>query len=217
MISIVKNKIYPTWNELYKNSNVFDLPWVSKDIHPVLKQVIDNLPMKKGVALDVGCGLGQVSRYLAQVGFRTTGIDISDEAISLCDKLNNTGKQINYQVANSITFNSKEKFDLIIDFLHIHDIERENIEQYLKNIEKLLSKNGYLIISTFSQNDKSNKNTNVRKSNFVQQNINYYSKHEILNLLVNEYIIVNNKSLTVGKNDESYKSYILILKRKYNE
>ena len=192
MISSVKNKIYPTWNELYRNSNVFDLPWVSKDVHPVLKQEIDSLPIIKGFALDVGCGLGQVSRYLAQVGFRTTGIDISDEAISICDKLNITGKQINYQAANSITFNSKVKYNLIIDFLHIHDIDRENIEQYLKNTEKLLTENGYLIISTFSQNDKSNKNNNIRKSNFVKQDINYYSENEVLNLLVNEYIIVNN-------------------------
>lgn len=199
---------------MYKNSNVFHLPWVSEQIHPVLKQEIDRLPIKNGFALDVGCGLGQVSRYLAQVGFKTTAIDIADEVIRLCKKLNDTGKVINYQTENSITFNSKEKFDLIIDFLHIHDIERENIEQYLKNLEKLLSKNAYLIISTFSQNDKSNRYNNLRKSNFVEQNINYYSKDEILNLLDNKYLIINNESLIVGKTNESYKSYLLILKRK---
>lgn len=122
MINKIKNKIYLNWNDLYKHSNVFDLPWVSDEIHPVLKKAIDDLYITKGYALDVGCGLGQVSRYLASCGFETTAIDISEEAIRLSEIFNNTNKRINYKTANSLTFLSDQKFDLIVDFLHIHDI-----------------------------------------------------------------------------------------------
>ncbi len=208
-----QQNIYPTWNDLYKYSNVYDLPWVSKTIHPTLKKVIDKLPISNGKALDIGCGLGQVSRYLAKVGYETTGIDISEEAIKLCNQLNDTGKIINYQTANSITFTSDNKYDLIIDFLHIHDIERKDVQKYLKNIDQLLSDKGYFIVSTFSQDDESNKYNNIRESNYVEQKINYYSKEDILNFLTDYYVVVEESALIVGNKNESYKSYILIIKK----
>lgn len=210
-----ENKTYSSWDELYKHSNISNLPWVSENIHPILKEQIDALPIKKGNALDVGCGLGQVSRYLAEQGFNTTAIDVSEKAISICKELNNTVKHIEYLVANSITFNSDKKFDLIIDFLHIHDIERDNIKLYLNNIENQLNKGGYLIFSTFTQNDKSNTQNNVRRSFYVNQEINYYTKDDIINLLNNKYTIISYQYLITGNKKENYESYLLILKHSY--
>lgn len=205
-----RHVIYPSWNDLYKYSDVNSLPWVCKEIHPILKQEIDNLPIKNGYALDVGCGLGQVSRYLAKTGFTTSAIDISFEAISLAKELNDTGKDIKYNVANSVYYESKHEFSLIVDFLHIHDIEKKNIKLYLEGLEKLLARNGYLMIATFIQNN----NKNVRRSHFVAQDVFYYSKNEILTYFNKKFRVINSLNITVGRERESYQAYLVMMQEK---
>ncbi len=39
--------------------------------------------IKQGEALDLACGTGSVSAYLAQIGYRVTGVDLSDEMLTV--------------------------------------------------------------------------------------------------------------------------------------
>lgn len=43
------------------------------------------------VALDFGCGAGRSSRFLAQLGFRVTGVDISPEMLAQARRIDPTG------------------------------------------------------------------------------------------------------------------------------
>lgn len=197
--------IYESWNDVYLNNNVWELPWVSKEIHPELKKVIDSLPIKKGNALDVGCGLGQVSRYLAQVGFDVTAIDISEEAIRLNRELNDTGKRIDYCVANSIHFQCDKKFDLIVDFLHLHDLYRCHLRSYLQNIDNNLQNKGIFIVSYLTEATKRN-----RSSFYSILLVNFYTLNEIVCNLP-DYIVSYSKLIKVGKEEESYQGCLHVL------
>ncbi len=46
-----------------------------------LVDMINNRPIDKGKALDVGCGFGHNSLWLAEHGFLVTGVDVSEDAL----------------------------------------------------------------------------------------------------------------------------------------
>jgi 2-polyprenyl-3-methyl-5-hydroxy-6-metoxy-1,4-benzoquinol methylase len=201
--------IYESWNDVYLNNNVWELPWVNKEIHPELKKLIDSLPIKSGNALDVGCGLGQVSRYLAKVGFDVTAIDISEEAIRLSSELNDTGKHINYRVANSIHYRSEKKFDLIVDFLHLHDIETNLIARYITNLKGLCAPECKIVVAFISDHDQSCPLGFVRNSHFFNGYVTYYSKDYIFKIF--DIMPVKFRGITVGRERYSYLANILII------
>lgn len=201
--------IHNTWDDLYKYSNASELPWVSESIHPILKEAIDKILRKRNSrALDIGCGLGQTSRYLNKIGYRTTAIDIAAEAIKKAKQI--SSKEIDFRVSNSVYFSDDKKYDLIVDFLHIHDIIDKKIGIYLNNVEKILSSNGTYIIATFVSRNTTNNTLYTRDSLFVDQRITYYTKQFILNQFEGNFKIVSHKLFSVGK---CYPSYIIVIKK----
>ena len=71
-------------------------------------------------ALDLGCGTGPTALTLHQLGFNTTGIDISPTAIELAHKMN---PAIHFEVADVLTY--RRKFDFIYDSHCLHCIVTE--------------------------------------------------------------------------------------------
>jgi len=68
-------------------------------------------------ALDIACGEGRNSIFLAQAGFGVTGLDISrkglDKAIR---RMNEEGVQVDFQLADLESYEFFETYDLIINF-----------------------------------------------------------------------------------------------------
>ncbi len=97
--------------------------------------------------LDVGCGTGYGSAYLAAQGaLSVEGIDVSVEGIAYARKHFHLGN-LTYQVADAtrIPF-SDDLFDLCVSFEVIEHIE--NDRAYLKEMKRVLNQNGVLILST---------------------------------------------------------------------
>lgn len=64
----------------YKND---DLPWnINRADYNVIN-VVTKEPIPVGKAIDIGCGTGDIAIWLANQGFKTTGIDYSDKAIEM--------------------------------------------------------------------------------------------------------------------------------------
>ncbi|XP_033629255.1 demethylmenaquinone methyltransferase-like isoform X2 [Asterias rubens] len=70
--------------------------------------------------LDVGCGTGNVTKYIAKQVKRVTGIDLSEEMIANA-RTNNSATNINYAVWDAQTVGDnpewRETFDKVVSFL----------------------------------------------------------------------------------------------------
>lgn len=104
--------------------------------------------------LDFGCGVGTISFYLASLGNKVIGVDISEKAVKLAKE---SSKLLMLQ--NKITFYNldewtkkinKPKFDIVICIEVIeHVLSDKNL---LKSIRNNLKGSGVLILSTPSIN-----------------------------------------------------------------
>ena len=138
------------WEEVYKNGKVDGLPWYRKDLdHDVAKE-LKLRKLTKGTALDLGTGPGTQALALSKLGFKVTAADISKCAIEEAKKLS---KEIEFVVDDIIETKLIKKFDLILDRGCFHVIEPDDRKTYLKNIKKLLNKDGLLFLKCFSDRE----------------------------------------------------------------
>ena len=104
--------------------------------------------------LDIGCGGGLISEPLARLGGEVTGIDASEKNIKVAklhSKKNNL--QIDYFCSSPEKFNTKEKFDVILNMEIVEHVEDVNF--FLKSCSKLLKKNGIMFVATLNKTLKS--------------------------------------------------------------
>ena len=100
--------------------------------------------------LDVGCGAGFKSNYLAEQGFDVTGIDLSSDSLAVARKYDKTGK-VKYLEANAehLPF-ADGSFDCVVamDFLeHVEDPAA-----IIKEISRVLRPGGLFFFHTFNRN-----------------------------------------------------------------
>lgn len=68
------------WDASYKDGT---LPWDSGEPASRLQQVVKDYDIEPSKALDIGCGTGTNTIWLASQGFTTTGVDLSETAIGI--------------------------------------------------------------------------------------------------------------------------------------
>jgi ubiquinone biosynthesis O-methyltransferase len=96
--------------------------------------------------LDIACGVGYGSKYLANAGaLRVDGVDITEDVIDYA-KLNYQVDRISFTIGNIYDFKSDISYDVITCFETIEHVKDYRIA--LSNLYSLLNKNGVLLIST---------------------------------------------------------------------
>lgn len=102
-------------------------------------------------ALDLGCGSGTTAFILAEHGFKTFGIDISETAIAMANDLAlKQNLKINFVVGDVLNLAFlNQKFDLIYDSHLLHCIVLEEDRSKLYNeINDVLKPEGLFILDT---------------------------------------------------------------------
>ncbi len=139
---------------------------------PILAELYDLVPMyqkrsdrefylnlsreTKGQILEIGCGTGRILIPIAKEGLKITGLDLSENMLSVCrEKLSKldveTQNNATLVQGNMTDFDIQEKFDLItIPFRAFqHLITRDMQESCLKCVHNHLTDNGRLVFDTF--------------------------------------------------------------------
>ncbi|NTW27557.1 MAG: class I SAM-dependent methyltransferase [Candidatus Moranbacteria bacterium] len=119
--------------------NIFHL--VLKSYFNGHSSYIAEVRCKNKKTLDMGCGFGSFLKYDKD---NFTGIEINDIAIEYCKKNNFKVEKIN---ANKIPFES-ESFDKVVALQVIEHLTIDDAYNMLTEAERILKKDGELILST---------------------------------------------------------------------
>ena len=94
--------------------------------------------------LDYGCGWGQYAIALRNRGNRVYGVDLSQNAIDICNIVWGKGERITFACKTIKEFDDKT-FDVILSSQVIEHVH--NVGNYLSEINRVLKLNGQLVIS----------------------------------------------------------------------
>ena len=104
--------------------------------------------------LDVGCGDGRHSLYLADLGFQVDAFDISENAIAKINYLKECNNlNINTYVCDVLEFEFRYKYDLIIIHGVLQFIEKAKQPKIIELLKKWTNINGYHIVALFTDEE----------------------------------------------------------------
>ena len=130
-----------------------DAGWTWHNPPPELSGLIESGEIKPCKAIDIGCGEGYYSIYLASKGFDMVGIDLSERAIAFAKE--NAAKANLFIRFCAMDINSlddeNEKFDFVFEWSVLHHIMPPQREHYVENVSRMLNKGGKYLSTCFSR------------------------------------------------------------------
>jgi len=123
-----------------------DLPWHSSQPPALLVEALD-ARASPGTALDVGCGAGTYSIYMARRGYRVTAVDFMPQAVALLrEQATAEGLDISPVQADVTTWAGEQPFDVVLDVGCLHSLGRERHAAYKQRLLQWLAPGGDFIL-----------------------------------------------------------------------
>lgn len=111
-------------------------------------------PLAGKIVLDFGCGEGKFSRWLASQGAEVFGLDTSAKMIELAKRQNSENVQYFHTQPHAALEMEAEKFDAAtINFVFCTFPSKELIQNALKEINRVLKRQGELLILNTNWNE----------------------------------------------------------------
>ena len=188
-----------------------------KFLKDVLVELVDSGKVKPCKTIDLGCGTGNYSIYLASLGFEVTGIDISTTAIEIAKKnAKKKGIKSNFLEANVIgNLNEvKDKFDFALDWEMLHHIFPEQRQRYVKNVYKILNPKGKFLSVSFSEKDPQFGGTGKYRKTWLGTILYFSSEDELRELFKPYFKIKELKTIEIrGKPSFHLANYVFMESR----
>lgn len=130
----------------WKNMNAATGGAVRREVMPDVVKFSRRL--SKGTeVLDIGCGMGRHTVYLAKNGFKVTAFDGSEEAVSTTKKwLNEEGLHASVTLKDFNDFRyPKESFEGVLSINVIHHTYEKNVRRIIDSIWRSLKPNGFFL------------------------------------------------------------------------
>lgn len=132
-------------------------PW---DGHPLAKGLRNLIeggtipPLPAGTALDLGCGTGDTSVYLAQHGWQVTAVDFAPKALEKAQaKAEASNVSVTFERADITQLSSAgvgHGFDLAVDSGCLHGMNDHDRAAYAREISLLTAPDAHLLIVAFA-------------------------------------------------------------------
>ncbi|MFX1277780.1 MAG: class I SAM-dependent methyltransferase [Promethearchaeota archaeon] len=204
-------------DNIYRDTPEDKIPWNYDTPPESLVELVKNQKVKPCTAIDLGCGIGNYSIYLANEGFSMTGIDISDLAISIARRKAREQKvECRFLVKDLLgeleDFN--EKFEFAFDWELLHHIFPEERKKFVENVYKLLNPGGKYLSVSFSEKDPSFGGIGKYRETPLGTLLHFSSKLEMKELFEPFFKIIELKTIEIrGKPKPHIANYVFMEKK----
>ena len=143
-------------DELYRKTPQEEIPWNIEEPPKALVDLLEGGKVGPCKAIDLGCGTGNYTLFLASKGFDVTGVDISPTAIKIAEENSKKkGARCRFIAADVLgdLKEVKETFDFAYDWELLHHIFPEQRKKYVENVYGKLNSKGYYLSLCFSEKD----------------------------------------------------------------
>jgi len=185
------------WDKFYEKP-LDEIPWQNVQAD-WFKELVDNKTLTGSSSIDLGCGTGQKSIYLAKYGgfSDVTGVDISEKAIEIArQNAKEEDVQCNFVHSDAtewLFINVDKTFDLILDWANLHGISADRRKEYIKGINQHSHDGTLLLIRTFSSRDKGLEHFDLVRNN---ESLRHYvfTKKKLTRLFSDFKVLKTNES-----------------------
>lgn len=138
------------WDDIYRGFRSGTIPWESGEVSPSIRRLV-NERLIHGRVLDVGCGLGTHSLWMAGQGLDVTGIDIAPTAIEQARRRALEQQiKVDFRVADALHLPFPDAtFDAIIDRGTYHHQEHDK-PAFVREVSRVLKPGGTYLLFAFS-------------------------------------------------------------------
>ena len=145
----VSNRVY---RRLYRSaSDPEELPWSHTDPTDYVSEAI-NQRATPGRALDVGCGTGTDTVFLASLGWAVTGVDFVADALAMArERANKANVSPTFIQADVTTWTTDTPFDLIVDRGCLHNFKDKDRLSYRDRLYQWLAPGGDYVLVHFNK------------------------------------------------------------------
>lgn len=181
------------WETVYKKHSVSSLPWYRLPFISHVAKFLNTLDAQQ-VLLVPGCGAGDTAEKLRNKGFEhVMGTDISLEAIILAQ---NRFPHILFEhIPTERLYRHKEYRNAnVIDWLNLHQIAPQELQPYMKSLEKISDK---LYLAYFYDPKRPRKQKSIITEGYV-----YNHPPERIVALLQKMKKIHESSFTSGTNPE---------------
>jgi cyclopropane fatty-acyl-phospholipid synthase-like methyltransferase len=127
----------------------YSAPWVIGEPQPAVVE-LEREGQLRGAVLDIGCGAGEHTIYLAQLGYDVRGIDASVPAIDYArTNANRRGVEAKFAQADALRLGS-EQYHTILDSALFHIFGPEDRVSYVASLSAGCRQGGFVHILALS-------------------------------------------------------------------
>lgn len=144
-------KTFETWNKI---ANLYEDKFMALDLYNNTYNYFCKLVKENAKILEIGCGPGNITKYMLtkKPSFQILGLDIAPNMITLAKKNNPTA---NFKIMDGREISKLQiGYDAIICGFYLPYLSNLECASFIKDSNKLLTKNGVLYLSFVAGNPK---------------------------------------------------------------
>lgn len=203
------NNYRERFNTMYELG--YDLSWFDLEVPQEVRDYINLLisagllDSKKSKIMDLGCGRGQLLRYLEKKFNQVTGVDVSDFAVRHAKKRTEQSHIVMGDAINGLPFHSGT-FSLVIELTVLSSFNPQYWPGMLDEISRVLTSGGLYISEFFKREDEFDLDKPLITRSAIPRELDQVfgvTKNELLDIF-GQHFLIKECNTFISEQDNSF-------------